>query len=478
MRCSRLWALLLGLAVAAAPVAGQTGASELKEQYGAREKAAKSAQDLYELGLWAQASGRADLAKRAFERALARDRHHAPAHAALGHVLHKGSWISAAERDRQVAIEMRAKGLVSFQGQWVTPEDAAKLEAGLEQVDGEWLPLAEARARRGLAQFEGAWYPAHEARARALAAEVSKLAGVPLTCAAQNDLFLAGTFDARWLEQVAQDLRRARAWFDPAFGAAPLTELWGGSAAQFYLWPRSAEPYLATLDFFAAQTRFLPPQWSSYAAQSQGFFWVDPYPLSSARLDFRPETDLAGHCAHHLGHLMVNRLDYDGRLLPPWYDEALAALTEFKVFGRNAVFCRANLLPAEDGRSKAGPEKLASFAFDARTFREGGWRPLVRAALEAGAIPAFDRMAARQLHELELLDIAAGMAILEWLEAQSPGAPGRFHGILRETQPAAPQRVVAEQGPRQAAYDRAFSAAVELDARAADKSWRSWLLAR
>ena len=56
--------------------------------------------------------------------------------------------------------------------------------------------------------------------------------------------------------------------------------------------------------------------------------------------------------------MLVNRLKYDGRLLPPWYEEAVAALVEHHAHAVNRVFCRTRL--AGSGGTQGGRIPLPS----------------------------------------------------------------------------------------------------------------------
>jgi hypothetical protein len=119
-----------------------------------------------------------------------------------------------------------------------------------------------------------------------------------------------------------------------------------------------------------------------------------------------------------------------------------------------------------------------SFSFDAGLFREGAWKDTLKRALDAQAVPSFERLSSLELGQLEMLDIACGMALCWWLEERSPEALARFHAALRKTQPPAPTRVLPQARERQAQYDAAFGAAAGLGWRDADKAWREWFLTR
>ena len=288
-----------------------------------------------------------------------------------------------------------------------------------------------------------------------------------------SDALIAGPFAKQMLEQVGTQMALTRTWFDESWRSAPGLALFGGRLAEIYAFGRNSEPYAVTVPHFASQTNTDPPGWSEAVANSHGFFWIDPYPLSSARQWHRSEADLVGHCLHHWGHLLSGRLGYDGRLMPAWYEESIACHAELAGHGRNAVFCRGSLSLAK-GTSAKGQ----SIDFDPGRFRDGGWREFLKAAFEQRAVPGFDKLAQIEFSNIELVDIATGMAILEWLRTQKEGQGLRaFHDALRRGAPKSPERVITDAHPRGELYDRAFVAASGLKWREADQAWRKWFLA-
>lgn len=452
-----------------------------REEYAAREKLAKSAEDFFQLGEYATANKIKLLATKAYERAIGLDPNHAGARTALGHVQYKGEWMTPAERDvRQAADEeaqMLARGLVRWKERWVTPAEKQKLEQGLEQRGGKWMSADEAKRFDGLEKAGEQWYPRGEALARQGVLAAEKVLGKPLALHVNAQAAIAGDWDAKVLATTGEHVLAAREWFDELFGVEPGLKLLGGRLAEFYLWNRDSEPYKKTVEHFAALTPTVTPEWAPVVKERHGFVWIDPYACSSARVWNRPDDDLVGHCIHHWGHMLLGRLGYDGRLLPPWYDEGFASLTEFRRFQRNAVFCRAaSTIVGTTGTS--AKKSAASFNFDPSLFREGEWPATLRKALDAKAVPSFDRLAQLDVGQLELLDIACGMAICWWLEDKGADALAKFHAEVRKSQPKPPDRVILLVKERQAQYDAAFKAAVGLGWRDADAAWRAWFVAR
>ncbi|MBK8179775.1 MAG: hypothetical protein IPK67_12975 [Planctomycetes bacterium] len=450
----------------------KTAAQEFEERF----SKARSAEEFFQAGEFATSKKMKREAQKAWKQAITVDPDHVPSRTALGFVRYRGQWLTPEARDVQQAAdeaaEMAERGLVRYQDRWVTPEDKSRLEQGLVLVDGKWIPFAEVQRSKGLEEFAGEWLPRELALARRDLAGAEKAAGLPLEFALGSDCLVAGPFPKARLELVVQRLGPVRGWFDAAWRSTPGLGLFGGRLAEIYAFGREAAPFQATISCFAALTNTLPSGWAEAVAGSHGFFFVDPFPLSSARQWHRGDEDLTGHCLHHWGHLLLGRLGYDGRLLPPWYEEAVACHSELVGHGRNAVFCRGTL-SAGQGTSAGGP----TVAFSAARFRDGEWRAYLKAAFEQKAVPGFDKLAQVEFGNIEIVDIAAGMAVVEWLKLQKDGGGLRaFHDVLRRGAPKSPERVIRDAEPRHALYDRAFQAAAGLDWRAADQAWRKWFL--
>lgn len=480
------------LAEASAPVASAT---TVVEEFGDRWRAAKTAEDFFQLGKWAEARKRTADAKKCMAKALELDPKHEGAHLWHGHVQYRGEWMTAAERDARMAkdleAEMLAKGLVRWNDQWVTIEERSHLEKNEVFVEGKWIPFEAAQRKKGLELCAGQWLPRAEALARNDAADASKAAKVELVVVLGPDALVAGTYPEDFATSIVAGLAKGRAWFDATYAAPKGLEIFGGRMAELYAFGDN-DPYTSSIAYFNAQTKTLPAGWAEAVANTHGFFFADPYPVSSARKWGRAEDDLRGHCYHHWGHLLASRLGYDGRLLPPWYEEGIAALTEFQCHGRNAVFCRgkaseeAPVGPSTGGpggkkdtgtKVKPGAPSKPSTApvsadFEEKDLRGGAWRAALKAGIGAKNVPAFDLLATRQFTQLEAPDIAAAMGIVEWLESRN--ALRAFHDELRKRAPPSPTRVIDNPYERLDYYEKAFQAAVKMSTKQADEAWRQW----
>ncbi len=450
------------------------------EQFRERWESARSAEEFFELGEWCEARRMRKETRKCMRKVVELDPRHAAAQRWLGKVEYQGEWVTPEERDRRMKADreaqMRARGLVRFEDRWVTTEEKLRLERGEVLHEGRWMPFAEAQRARGLEEFEGAWLPRPQALARRGAARVALAAGQAFVSVENAQALLAGPVPRALLEHTSRGLLLGRAWFDEAFDAEPGLKIFGGRLAEFYLFTDSSEPFVASVPHFATLTDRVPENWAASAARVHGFWLPHPFPISSARRWHRGEDGLIGHCYHHWGHLLLNRLAYDGKLLPPWYDEGFASLMEFRTHGRNAVFCRSSLV-VESGTSAASS---IAFHFDPKEIREGRWRELVLEALDQGHALSIDRIAGKQFSQLSLIDVAVSMAIIEWLEQLGPEALAAFHATLHAAAPDAPARVIERVSERHARYDAAFAAAAGkgFDFRRADREWRAWFRAR
>jgi hypothetical protein len=450
-----------------------------REVFDERWAAAETADTFHELGEWASNKRMRSLATKAWNRAIELEPEHSPAHRALGHVLYKDEWMTPEERDARAAAdeeaEMIERGLVQHEDRWVTREEKEKLDQGLVFHEGRWMTPDKKMRLLGFELFRGDWLPRAEAVAREDVDQVVAVVGRTLALVLTDDAVVAGDWDEAFLRGIADGLSTGRGWFDEAFDAPAGLELFAGHMAELYVWNRDDLPYVDSVEHFGSLTHTVPEGWVEVTKNVHGLYWIDPFPLSSARVRHRPDEDIIGHNFHHWGHLLLGRLGYDGRLLPPWYDESTASLIEFKIHERNAVFCRARGSITE-GRGTSAKGTTARYSFDPNSFRHGGWRDALEKAVREGDVPGFDRLAQKQFGDLELMDVAAGMAIVEWME--SLGGLPAFHAVIRERAPASPRRILEDARELIGMYDAAFEAASGLKMRDADQEWREWLQSR
>jgi hypothetical protein len=327
--------------------------------------------------------------------------------------------------------------------------------------------------KKGYGEWKGEMMPLE----RALALEAAH----GFAAAAKGDVahhvgeagVLIGMLSASEMKPIADALVKTRAWFDGAFGAKNDLKLFGGRLPEFYVFGEEQDRfYPNAIDWTVERSNYIPEGWAKSVNKTLGFTWLDPVAISSARQGPRGPADLAGHCFHNMGHLMVGRLLYDGKLLPPWYEEGVASVAEMRTHGFNKVFCRSSVHAYEGSQSNTERPD-----FDDAVMRDGSWRHALKGALERGESRPFDKLAQLPFSQLTTLDIAQSMAIVEWLESQ-PGALAKFHRALRSSAPAPPSRLHLDGNRRQQGNDAAFQAAAGMGFRQADAEWKKWFLSR
>jgi len=443
------------------------------EIYDERLAACKTAQDFYELGLWCEENKLRRRAEGLYEKAIGVDPDHAPSRGKLGFVKYKGEWMTPAERDERAAAdfakEMLEQGLVEHEGEWVTPDEKAKLERGLMNLDGRWVTREEYMKRKGLGEWNGEKMPLEKALAHAAADGFSEGAEGEVNYHVGAQGVVIGMLPDADLEAIALGLDKTRAWFDEAFGNKAGLKMFGGRLPELYVFGEGEDRhYPHAIEWTSGRSNYVPEGWDKAVSATLGYTWVDPIALSAARQGPRGVQDLYGHCYHNMGHMLVGRLLYDGRMLPPWYEEGVAALAEMRTHGVNKVFCRSSVYAYEGSQSDTKRPD-----FDDAVMRDGSWRHALKGALERGETRPFDKLAQLPFSQMTTLDIAQSMAIVEWLESQ-PGALVKFHRSLRRSAPQPPARLYLDGNERQRANDNAFQAAVGMGFRQADAEWKQW----
>jgi hypothetical protein len=96
--------------------------SALDTYFARRDTIGDTATAQYEFGLWCQSKKLTGLALNHYRRAVELDKSFGPAHKKLGHVEHKGQWMTYDEL-------REAQGMVKIKGRWISPDARDRLEA-------------------------------------------------------------------------------------------------------------------------------------------------------------------------------------------------------------------------------------------------------------------------------------------------------------------------------------------------------------
>jgi len=457
------------------------------QEFDRRWKDCKTAQDYFALGQWAADKKLRSAMRKAMKKALELDPQHAAAGEALGLVLYEGKWIKPEQRDQlkadRHAADMRERGLVLHDAEWVTLAEKKHLDAGEVYFEGRWLKPGDLQRAQGLEQLDGEWVSAARAASVLNARSVLEVAKVQGEIVVGDTVLVAGPFERDFLEGIVEGLERGARWVEelmrPEKGQPSAPTPRGRVAAlhEFYVFGQESDPYVQCVDPLVRLTDTVPEGWGAAVKKTHGFYYCEPRGISAARCMGRPEAHLAGHSFHHAGHILINQHRYDGRLLPPWFDEGFACLFEYHIHQCNQVLCVAGLTKVgTESRTNAKAKEV--YVFNQAEFRAGAWKGNLRSGLEAGdaALVDLDRLAQKRFGELGPADVAMSMAIVAWIEQHGPGSLRRFQEALKRSGPRAPQRVLVKTAERQARYDKAFHEAVGMGWRAADKEWRQWFL--
>ncbi|GIW72266.1 MAG: hypothetical protein KatS3mg102_1808 [Planctomycetota bacterium] len=334
-----------------------------------------SAEEWYQLGVWAAEQGLAEQARQAWERAVVLDPHHEGARERLGHVFFRGRWMTEAEA-------RRAQGYVEHEGRWVTPAEKAMLQAGYVLVDGEWVhrnTLIE-RARRAalerareLARRREAEEQGRARQERVAGGRRSGSAGEQAGAAAGDEaqpearpLRPRGAGEppspeqlARWLEAQKQQARQAEEILGLKFQdieEGPLlihtTQPVDSERFRSFLrdlgrlykletqiynlpfdapiWPGKLQIYFfkdkAEFDAFATRIDDAPG-----AVQSGGYFIHGADARGQAIFHICMYNTDVGTLAHEMSHAFMARFNYSRKVVMPWINEGVAEFLRVSV---------------------------------------------------------------------------------------------------------------------------------------------------
>lgn len=393
------------------------------------------------------------------------DKNHKDANEFLGNVLYRGDYVSVAKRERLEkearAAKMMESGLVEHDGRFVTPEEKAKLEQGLQLRDGEWVSETEARARDGFVLHGDAWIRQEDAHVEEVKAEISKLLKHPFFVHTTNHVAVYSDI-ATVPKDLAELLERGWKVFTDEFELGPGLEWFGGKRIDIFV-VKSRFDYQTFVDWLGTE-RGMGADWAARARDVISIFRYQTWGMAATYVANRGELDAAHHMANQLGHVLLNRYRCEGRRLPPFFDDAYAALMEFTLLDRNLVFTVGT------GRYERSIVK-DEMAF----FEDGNWLEPLKNAMRSRSDTGLENVVRRDYGDMTQMDVGKGMALYMRWRSQDGGKVKKFHDALRDFWPGgnpAPGHVDVLR-----AIERAFRVVENKDIPPVDQELRRYVMA-
>jgi len=150
----------------------------------------------------------------------------------------------------------------------------------------------------------------------------------------------------------------------------------------------------------------------------------DTWAMGATYMANKGESQTAAHCANMIGHILINRHGYERQTLPPFFDESFAALFEFDLLGRNAVFSLGK------GRYERSIQRD-----EMKFFEDGQWGEALRDAMRKRDDTPLDKAVRRDFSDLVQMDVAKGMALYHRWRTLGDDRMKLFFDTLRERWP-------------------------------------------
>lgn len=397
---------------------------------------------------------------------LALDPQQEDVHRALGNVLFDGKFVTPAEKERLQKdareAEMRAQGLVPHDGGFVTPEEKAKLDAGFVKRGDRWLKEDEAKALDGLVRApDGTWIKREDAAVattrKAVETAIERGVSVALRDHAAAFSDVSDAFAGRLAETMDKGFRQFAKEFATGEGLT-----WFAPQRVDLVVFRTRMDYERFCDWIGANTR-AGAQWAERAKKVAGVYLFETWPVATTYVGNRGEDMAIAHCCNMLGHVLLNRYRFQNNGIPPFFDEAFAALTEFDLTKRNAFF---NVGAGRYERHIEDKER----AF----FEDGKWIEPLRDGFRARSDTPMDQVVRREHVTLTQMDVAKGMALYQYWRATDPTRMKQFFDALRQAWPG------GNPAPTQPkvfnACQKAFNVACAKDMQLVDEDLRAWVM--
>jgi|GEM_PF-3006653 len=394
--------------------AARGGGDEFEERLDRVDK--QDGDALFELAQWCLEKKRTTEYRTVLNMIVAIEPGHEGANIGLGRVRYEGRWMTPDERSALIAerraARMRALGLVEHKGAWVTPGEKEMLDKGFVRHDGRWMTPGEAKAAQGFVQEGGRWIVAADLPLVREMDRFEKEQGVVTAYLSSEHFALFSEFGDDYNRKLAAALEKGFAWFEELFGPQKIDTLAGGRKILVVLL-NEREAFDAHVTFFSAFQENMSENWTRKARGVLGFAWWDPTCYSVAYKGPREEAQATGQILHQTGRVLVNRRGYNYHFLPPWLDEAFAALFEYNVTGR----IWASSIQGRNLVSSLGDDDL---------FSGEGWRGLLSKLVARGIDPPFEELMTKEMDMMDEDDVAKAIGLVQFIVDQGEGRFARF----------------------------------------------------
>jgi len=363
---------------------------------------------------------------RLLDKVLALDPDHMGANVARGRVKHDGKWMTPAERDAKVRQAdddaMRAKGLVPYDGRWVTPDEKEHLEKGDVLFQGKWMRPDAAKSAQGLVKLGNEWIPGAEAVARSRVKEYGEANRLELAVDSGDHVVAATAFGPAEAKELREAGERAFVYTAETVGEGTDVR-WLGGQKVLALVLKTRDDFDHFARFFAAHEPKVSARWADGVARADGFYWWDPTGTSATYRGPRSADETASKTIHQLGHVLLNRHDYNWKFLPTWLDEGYAALTEYVVLGRNGTNCVST---EQYGTVRKGD------------LLQHDWFDEAVKMIAAGKDPPLNQILKRDLTTITRDEVKKSMVVVKWLRDEKRPEFLKLFAALRKQWPKGP----------------------------------------
>lgn len=403
---------------------GDTPGEELKKKLS--ELSPSDANGVYELALYAREHRLTKEFQALLEKTVEIDPMHAGANELLGRIKYKGKYVTPEERDRLEAEarreQMLAQGLVEHEGRFVTPEEKEKLEQGLVLRDNEWISADDAKVRDGFVKVADQWIRGEDHWVNETRREVSTAVERPLRVEVSDHVAVYSDIEGDFTTKLIALLEKGYQNFAREFGAGNELAWLGGKRVDIFAFKTrfQYEKFVT----WAGSFRGLGADWGERAKRVVSVYGFAQWSMGATYMANRGGSLTAAQCANMLGHILINRYRFEGKALPPFFDESFAAMFEFDLLKKNAVFTLGS------GRYERSLQKD-----ELKFFEDGQWIEALRESMRTLADTPLEQAVRRDFSDLIQMDVAKGMCLFTRWRSMGDDTLKRFFDALRDRWP-------------------------------------------